>query len=198
VPGNASATVSWTRPSSDGGSPITGYTVVTYAGTTSTVVRTDTVGGDTRSLKVTDLVNGQTYSFTVAAANASGVGAPSPRSRTVRRAAAAAAPVFGTRSQVTGRPRSPGPGGARRWDHCQRGSPSRSTRVGQHPLKNVTVTAPASCRVTYCGTAPVSLRSARTLRRVRPGIPAVGSGLSCGPGPGHHPGDWSVDLQPAV
>ena len=64
--GNASATVTWTAPASDGGSPVTGYTVVASDSTTPAN------GGETCSwttgpltCTVTGLTNGDTYSFTV-------------------------------------------------------------------------------------------------------------------------------------
>ena len=81
VPGNAQVVVSWTAPSSDGGDPITGYTVTPYIGSvaqTPTVfvsnATTETVGG---------LTNGVAYTFTVTATNAAGNSAPSSPSAPV-------------------------------------------------------------------------------------------------------------------
>lgn len=76
--GKASATVSWTAPSDDGGSPISSYTVVASPGGA-----TATVGGSTTSAVVTDLRNKTTYTFTVVATNAVGVSAPSEPSNAV-------------------------------------------------------------------------------------------------------------------
>jgi hypothetical protein len=80
-PGNASATVSWSAPSSNGGSPITGYTITPYIG--SSAQTTTTVGGSTTSTTITGLTNGTSYTFTVAATNANGTGPASSPSNAV-------------------------------------------------------------------------------------------------------------------
>ena len=77
IAGNASATVSWTPPTFDGGSGISSYTVTTSPGGA-----TQSVGGNTTSAVVTGLTNGTAYTFTVTAVN--GVGAnQSPASSAV-------------------------------------------------------------------------------------------------------------------
>lgn len=70
VPGNGNAAVTW-RPPSDGGSPITSYTVTSSPGNI-----TRTVDGSTTSATFPDLAHDcQTwYSFTVTARNAIGIG----------------------------------------------------------------------------------------------------------------------------
>src|SRR5205823_350449 len=74
--GNASATVSWTAPLSDGGSAITSYTVTSSpAGASATVARTSTT--------LTGLTNGTAYTFRVVASNAVGNSAPSLASNSV-------------------------------------------------------------------------------------------------------------------
>jgi hypothetical protein len=74
VAGNAAATVSWTAPASDGGSPITGYVVRGYVGTASTPTVTVNVAAGLTSTVVTGLANGTSYTFDVAAVNAVGTG----------------------------------------------------------------------------------------------------------------------------
>ena len=66
--GNAQATVSWLAPTSDGGSPITSYTVTTLS--SGAQIAPVTVVGN--SAVITGLTNGIGYSFTVHATNAVG------------------------------------------------------------------------------------------------------------------------------
>jgi Ca2+-binding RTX toxin-like protein len=68
--GNAQATVNWVAPASDGGSAITGYTVVVRRGTT--LVSTSTVAANLRTFTATGLTNGSAHTFTVNAVNAFG------------------------------------------------------------------------------------------------------------------------------
>jgi hypothetical protein len=84
--GNASATVSWAAPS-NGGSPITSYTVTPYIGTTAQAATTVSGSPPATSATVTGLVNGTTYTFTVTATNAIGTSQPSAASNAVTPAA---------------------------------------------------------------------------------------------------------------
>lgn len=68
ISADQSAILSWSAPTTTGGSPITGYRVNDASGN----VAYDGSGNVTRSRTITGLVNGQTYSYTVLAFNANG------------------------------------------------------------------------------------------------------------------------------
>lgn len=77
LPSERSASVSWARPVSDGGSPITGFTVTASPGgqtCSTTGVLTCTITG---------LTNGTAYTFTVTATNSAGTSLPSAPSAPV-------------------------------------------------------------------------------------------------------------------
>ena len=74
IPATSEALVSWSAPASNGGSPITGYTVTPYVGSTAgTPVQ---VGASATSATITGLTNGTAYTFAVSATNSVGTGAP--------------------------------------------------------------------------------------------------------------------------
>ncbi|HEV7173542.1 DUF4082 domain-containing protein, partial [Pedococcus sp.] len=79
---SGSAAVSWTAPFT-GGSPITGYTVTPFSGTTALTPTVVTGNPPSTSAAVTGLTNGTAYTFKVSATNAVGTGPDSPVSNTV-------------------------------------------------------------------------------------------------------------------
>jgi hypothetical protein len=78
VAGDGAATVSWSAPADDGGSPLVGFTVTSSPD--SIVV---TAGPGASSVLVTGLTNGVAYTFTVVASNAEGNSVPSEPSNEV-------------------------------------------------------------------------------------------------------------------
>lgn len=74
-PGDGQVQLSWTAPSSDGGSPVDHHEIVPrVAGVDQAPISTPSAA---TAFTVSGLTNGQTYSFKVAAANAKGAGAQS-------------------------------------------------------------------------------------------------------------------------
>ncbi len=71
--GNTTVDLSWTAPSSDGGSPITNYEI--YRGTSPSGEVKVAEGGNTLTFHDIGLTNGQTYYYKVSAKNAVGEGA---------------------------------------------------------------------------------------------------------------------------
>jgi len=74
------ALVFWTPPASDGGSPITGYTIVPSI---NGVAQAPIGAGGGPTFTVPNLVNGTAYTFTVTATNSVGTGPPSAPSAAV-------------------------------------------------------------------------------------------------------------------
>ncbi|TEX47786.1 MAG: hypothetical protein B7C54_01600, partial [Acidimicrobiales bacterium mtb01] len=87
VAGNASVTVSWTAPSGNGGSAVTGYVVTVSSGGSYGAVGagscTSAGSSTSTSCTVTGLSNGTAYTFKVAAINAAGTGSESTPSSSV-------------------------------------------------------------------------------------------------------------------
>ena len=98
TPGDAQALINWTAPSSDGGSPVTGYTV-TAAPDGNTCAATSVP-----NCTVSGLVNGTSYTFTVTATNAAGTGPPSDPSNSVTPQALAGPTIPGAPSGVMASP----------------------------------------------------------------------------------------------
>jgi hypothetical protein len=107
-PGNAQTTVTFTAPVSDGGAPITSYTVTSSpGGFTGT--------GASSPITVTGLTNGTVYTFTVTATNGAGTGpASSPSSSIVPYITNVAPCFFGSARVLT-------PAGYRRLDSVTAG-----------------------------------------------------------------------------
>ena len=80
--GAGSAQVSWTAPS-DGGSPLTSYTVTPFIGATTQTPVTVTGSPPATTTTVSGLTNGTAYTFTVKATNAIGTGPASAASNAV-------------------------------------------------------------------------------------------------------------------
>lgn len=91
--GDASATVSWVAPVSDGGSPITSYAVSSFTGGVPTGLAASVVGGGQNTAAVNGLTNGVAYTFSVHATNAVGDSPESAQSAPVTPAAAPAPDV---------------------------------------------------------------------------------------------------------
>jgi Fibronectin type III domain/Protein of unknown function (DUF3616) len=79
--GNSKVSLTWTAPSSNGGSQVTGYKIVPFKnGVEGTAINT---GSTATSFTVESLTNGTPYTFTVAALNAGGAGPASSASAAV-------------------------------------------------------------------------------------------------------------------
>ncbi len=141
TPGNTQATVSWSAPTGDGGSPITGY-VVTVVGDPS---KSCTATPPNTSCTITGLTNGTAYTFAVRADNANGAGAE-----------AEAGPVTPSAAPVPSAPLNPAAvaGNAQAtvaWEAPASGGPFTLYTVTavEDPSKTCTATPPnTSCTVT--------------------------------------------------
>jgi flagellar hook assembly protein FlgD/PKD repeat protein len=80
-PGNASATVSWSAPASNGGAPVTGYVVTPFRAGVAQAAHS--FAATATSGVIAGLTNGTSYTFKVAATNANGTSPGSPASNAV-------------------------------------------------------------------------------------------------------------------
>jgi hypothetical protein len=97
--GNAQATVSWTAPTNNGGSAITGYVVDTYQGTA--LVKSTAFPTTATSQVVGALTNGTAYTFRVRAVNAIGQSVLSGASAAVTPVASTPVTAPGAPTNVT-------------------------------------------------------------------------------------------------
>jgi titin len=172
VAGDASATVNWTAPVSDGGSSITRYVVVTFIGNvpTSNVV---SVNAPATSTTLSGLTNGTTYNFVVHAVNVIGAGASSSPSNSVMPVGAPHGLVPGVPTNITVTPGSTSAFIAWTAPATDGGKPITSYSVValQNGLPvGITATAPASAT----GTAVNGLSSGVTYTFVVHAFNAVG------------------------
>jgi uncharacterized repeat protein (TIGR02543 family) len=93
--GDAQVTVSFTAPTNNGGSSVTGYTVTASDGST--------ISGTTSPLTITGLTNGTAYTFTVKATNINGDSVASSASASST-PVASSIPILVTPGQPTGNP----------------------------------------------------------------------------------------------
>lgn len=98
--GDGRATVSWTAPTSDGGTPITGYAVTPYI--SYYPLPTTVFDSSATTQTITGLVNGTTYRFRVQAINAMGTSASSAVSNPVTPATVPGAPTIGVATAEPG------------------------------------------------------------------------------------------------
>ncbi|MBV7272875.1 cell wall-binding repeat-containing protein [Clostridium sp. PL3] len=97
--GDASATVTWTAPVNNGGSPITDYLVEVYNG--ASLVNTVDTNSTTTSAAITGLTNGTAYTFDVKAVNGVGNSAASNTTNVVTPSAINTAPDAPTSAAAT-------------------------------------------------------------------------------------------------
>ena len=104
--GSESASLAWAAPASDGGSPVTGYSLSATNTTTGVTISDACPSSDavvTTSCRVVGLTNGDAYTFAVAAINIAGTGAASLATNSITPATTPGAPTGVTVSLSTSR-----------------------------------------------------------------------------------------------
>ncbi|MFH5181687.1 S-layer homology domain-containing protein [Paenibacillus sp. TAB 01] len=140
VAGNGQATISFTIPADDGGSPITAYEVTASPGNV-------VITGTSSPITVTGLTNGTSYTFTVKAVNGAGSSASSAESNVVR-------PVAPSRNNHNSSPSSPS-------------TPSSQTDTpSQTETTDVGVNVFVNGKVENAGTATISQKDNQTVTTI--------------------------------
>jgi hypothetical protein len=180
--GNAQATVTFTAPSNNGGSVITGYTVTSSPGNI-------TGTGTASPITVTGLTNGTAYTFTVTATNAIGTGPASAASNSVTPTSGATvpgAPTIGTATKgnaqatVTFTPPASN-GGSAITGYTVTSNPGNITGTGTASpitvtgLTNGTAYTFTVTATNAIGTGPASAASNSVIPSTVPGAPTIGT-----------------------
>ncbi|MEI8050287.1 MAG: fibronectin type III domain-containing protein, partial [Actinomycetes bacterium] len=187
VAGNASVTVSWTPPASDGGSTITSYVV-----TSSPEAKTcsyQVVSPETDTCVVTGLTNGTAYTFTVTATNGVGTGGASDVTTPVTPQGSAVAPsaptsvsgVRGNASVVVSWKAPTSNGGASVKSYLVTSSPGAktcSTVLTRCTVTGLTNGTPYTFTVTATNAAGTSEASAASAPATPAAAPAAPSGVT--------------------
>jgi Fibronectin type III domain len=163
--GNAKASLSWTAPSSNGGSAITGYKIIPFiSGVAQSAITTPSAA---TTYTVEGLGNGTTYTFTVAAINANGTGNASSASNSVTPTAGAGTPTISLSDESLS-----GTIG-------DSGNPTVEVTVGQSGAEAsaLTVTATASSKTSVAAVGGVSVTGSGATRTVAV-TPAGGVGFA--------------------
>jgi fibronectin type 3 domain-containing protein len=204
--GNAQATLTWQAPSSDGGSPVTGYRA--YRALSSGGEYVEIAFQTALSLTDSGLTNGETYYYKVAAVNAVGEGqrssAASATPATVPSAPwnAAASAVVGKVTLTWQAPNSTGGRPIARYD-IYRGSTPET--IGSTPIGNVslftqvyndTTVAPST---TYCYLVKAvngigSSASSNIVAITSVAVPGAPQNLTATPGPAKITLTWQAPL----
>ncbi|QJR16695.1 beta strand repeat-containing protein [Usitatibacter palustris] len=177
--GNAQATVTFTPPSSTGGSAITSYTVTSSIGGI-------TASGAASPIVVTGLTNGTAYTFTVTATNAQGTGLPSAASNSVTPVTLPGAPTIGVatagnaQASVAFTPPASN-GGSAITSYTVTSSPGGIVASGAaspivvNGLANGTAYTFTVTATTAVGTGPASAPSNSVTPGTLPGAPTIGT-----------------------